>query len=64
MARWGRIDILHYNVGVSLAGGDASPLEITEAAFDRISAINLPRSQGHVAMVRAVRTRTTLYPSH
>ena len=24
--RWGRLDILHYNVGVSLAGGDASPL--------------------------------------
>src|SRR5579862_829176 len=21
-ARWGRIDILHYNVGISLAGGD------------------------------------------
>jgi NAD(P)-dependent dehydrogenase (short-subunit alcohol dehydrogenase family) len=40
-ARWGRIDVLHYNVGVSLAGGDASPLEITEEAFDRISAINL-----------------------
>jgi NAD(P)-dependent dehydrogenase (short-subunit alcohol dehydrogenase family) len=40
-ARWGRIDILHYNVGVSLAGGDASPLEITEEAFDRICAINL-----------------------
>jgi NAD(P)-dependent dehydrogenase (short-subunit alcohol dehydrogenase family) len=39
--RWGRIDILHYNVGVSLAGGDAGPLEITEEAFDRISAINL-----------------------
>jgi NAD(P)-dependent dehydrogenase (short-subunit alcohol dehydrogenase family) len=39
--RWGRIDILHNNVGVSLAGGDASPLEITEAAFDRVSAINL-----------------------
>lgn len=39
--RWGRIDILHYNVGVSLAGGDASPLEITEEAFDRICAINL-----------------------
>jgi NAD(P)-dependent dehydrogenase (short-subunit alcohol dehydrogenase family) len=39
--RWGRIDILHNNVGVSLGGGDASPLEITEAAFDRISAINL-----------------------
>jgi len=39
--RWGRIDILHYNVGISIAGGDASPLEITEEAFDRISAINL-----------------------
>ena len=39
--RWGRIDVLHYNVGVSLAGGDASLLEITEEAFDRICAINL-----------------------
>jgi NAD(P)-dependent dehydrogenase (short-subunit alcohol dehydrogenase family) len=39
--RWSRVDILHYNVGVSLAGGDASPLEITEEAFDRICAINL-----------------------
>jgi NAD(P)-dependent dehydrogenase (short-subunit alcohol dehydrogenase family) len=26
---------------VSIAGGDASPLEITEEAFDRVSAINL-----------------------
>src|SRR3546814_4391776 len=39
--RWGRIDILHYNVGVSVSGGDASPTEITEDAFDRIQAINL-----------------------
>ena len=39
--RWGRVDVLHNNVGLSLAGGDANPLEITEAAFDRISAINL-----------------------
>ena len=39
--RWQRIDILHNNVGVSIAGGDASPLEITEEAFDRVSAINL-----------------------
>ncbi len=39
--RWGRVDILHNNVGVSLAGGDAAPLEITEEAFDRVSAINL-----------------------
>ena len=39
--RWGRIDILHNNVGVSISGGDASPLEIGEEAFDRICAINL-----------------------
>jgi NAD(P)-dependent dehydrogenase (short-subunit alcohol dehydrogenase family) len=39
--RWGRIDILHNNVGLSIAGGDAPPLEITEDAFDRIYATNL-----------------------
>jgi NAD(P)-dependent dehydrogenase (short-subunit alcohol dehydrogenase family) len=39
--RWGRIDVLHYNVGVSIAGGDAPLDQITEAAFDRIAAINL-----------------------
>jgi NAD(P)-dependent dehydrogenase (short-subunit alcohol dehydrogenase family) len=39
--RWGRIDILHYNVGVSIAGGDAPLTEITEEAFDRIVALNL-----------------------
>ena len=38
---WGRIDVLHYNVGLSLAGGDARILEITEEAFDCVSAINL-----------------------
>src|SRR5205085_12355212 len=41
MKLWGRIDVLHNNVGVSLAGGDASPTEITEEAFDRVNAINL-----------------------
>jgi NAD(P)-dependent dehydrogenase (short-subunit alcohol dehydrogenase family) len=39
--RWGRIDILHYNVGVSIAGGDAPLDQITEVAFDRIATINL-----------------------
>jgi NAD(P)-dependent dehydrogenase (short-subunit alcohol dehydrogenase family) len=39
--RWGRVDILHNNVGVSIAGGDAPLLEITEEVFDRICAINL-----------------------
>jgi NAD(P)-dependent dehydrogenase (short-subunit alcohol dehydrogenase family) len=40
-ARWGRIDVLHYNVGVSIAGGDAPLDQVSEAAFDRIAAINL-----------------------
>ena len=39
--RWGRIDILHNNVGVSLSGGDAELDDITEEAFDRCTAINL-----------------------
>src|SRR5205085_3495068 len=34
--KWGRIDVLHYNVGFSIAGGDAPPTEITEEAFDKI----------------------------
>ncbi len=38
---WGSVDILHNNVGVSLAGGDAPVTEITEQAFDRVVAINL-----------------------
>jgi NAD(P)-dependent dehydrogenase (short-subunit alcohol dehydrogenase family) len=39
--KWGRLDILHNNVGVSIAGGDARIDELTEEAFDRVSAINL-----------------------
>lgn len=39
--RWGRIDVLHNNVGVSISGGDAELLDITEEAFDRCVAINL-----------------------
>jgi NAD(P)-dependent dehydrogenase (short-subunit alcohol dehydrogenase family) len=49
--RFGRVDILHYNVGVSIAGGDARPTEITEDAFDRICAINL---RGAVMAVKHV----------
>jgi len=40
-ARWGRIDILHNNVGVSLAGGDAELGSFTEEALERCVAINL-----------------------
>ena len=40
-ARCGRIDILHNNVGVSIAGGDKPLDELTEEAFDHVCAINL-----------------------
>ncbi|MBI5949734.1 MAG: SDR family oxidoreductase [Chloroflexi bacterium] len=39
--RFGRIDILHNNVGASLALGDATATELTVEAFDRIVAVNL-----------------------
>lgn len=39
--RWGRIDVLHYNVGMSVEGGDAPVTEITTEAFDRIVTVNL-----------------------
>ena len=37
----GGIDILHNNVGISLAGGDAEITEITVEAFDHCVAVNL-----------------------
>jgi len=39
--RRGRLDILHNNVGISVAGGDAEISKIEGEAFDRIMAINL-----------------------
>lgn len=39
--RWDRIDILHNNVGISIAGGDAPIEDIEAAAFDRITSVNL-----------------------
>ena len=38
---FGKIDILHNNVGVSIAGGDAEITQIQNDNFDRIMAINL-----------------------
>jgi NAD(P)-dependent dehydrogenase (short-subunit alcohol dehydrogenase family) len=38
---WGRIDVLHNNVGISIAAGDAAITAITLEAFDRIIAVNL-----------------------
>ena len=39
--RWGSLDVMYNNVGVSLAGGDAQLQEITEEAFDNVYRINL-----------------------
>ena len=39
--RYGRLDILHNNVGASLALGDAVATDLTVDAFDRIVAVNL-----------------------
>ena len=41
LERFGRLDILHNNVGASLALGDASATELTEAAFQRSFDVNL-----------------------
>lgn len=48
---WDRVDILHYNVGVSLAGGDKTMMEIGEEAFDNVNAINL---RGYIMAVKHV----------
>ncbi|MDP6346389.1 MAG: SDR family NAD(P)-dependent oxidoreductase [Alphaproteobacteria bacterium] len=39
--RWQRLDILHNNVGISIAGNDAPVTEITVEAFDHCVAVNL-----------------------
>jgi len=39
--KWRRVDILHYNVGISVEGEDAPVTEITTEAFDRIVQVNL-----------------------
>ena len=41
MARWGRIDILHYNVGISHAAGPQSIDTVTDEVFDLTNAVNL-----------------------
>lgn len=52
MARWGRIDILYYNVGVSVTAGEQTLDKITDEVFDRVMAINL---RGAVMAAKFVR---------
>ena len=39
--RVGQVDILHNNVGISVAGGDAPIEDITSEAFDLLINVNL-----------------------
>jgi NAD(P)-dependent dehydrogenase (short-subunit alcohol dehydrogenase family) len=39
--RWGRLDILHNNVGIGLVGGDAPVTDIAGDAFDHVMSVNL-----------------------
>jgi NAD(P)-dependent dehydrogenase (short-subunit alcohol dehydrogenase family) len=41
LAAWHRLDILHYNVGIYLAGGDAPILDIEAGAFSHVMDVNL-----------------------
>lgn len=52
LERWGRIDILHYNVGVSVMGGEQTLDKLTDETFDRVNAINL---RGAVMAAKFVR---------
>ncbi|WP_213232257.1 SDR family NAD(P)-dependent oxidoreductase [Caballeronia sp. NK8] len=58
--RWGSLDVLHNNVGVSLGGGDADLMDITEDKFDNICRINLRGTvfacKHAVAIMRAQRS--------
>ena len=38
---YGRLDVLHNNVGISIAGGDARVEDIEIEAFDRVTNVNL-----------------------
>jgi NAD(P)-dependent dehydrogenase (short-subunit alcohol dehydrogenase family) len=39
--QWGSLDVLHNNVGVSLAAGDSDLMDITEDKFDLVCSVNL-----------------------
>jgi NAD(P)-dependent dehydrogenase (short-subunit alcohol dehydrogenase family) len=41
LGEWGRVDVLHNNVGISIAGGDAVVEEIQAEAFDHLVDVNL-----------------------
>jgi len=61
-ARWGRLDILHNNVGVSIAGGDAALLEVAEAAFEHLC--HQPARDGDGLQSRATHHAQSAFERH
>ena len=41
LKRWGKIDILHYNVGISVVAGEQVLDKLTDDVFDFVNAVNL-----------------------
>ena len=67
VARFGRIDILHNNVGASLAVGDASAVDVSGEAFDNVIRVNLKSAllptKHVVPVMRAQRGGVIIYIS-
>jgi NAD(P)-dependent dehydrogenase (short-subunit alcohol dehydrogenase family) len=67
VARFGRIDILHNNVGVSLAAGDAPAVDVSSEAFDNVIRVNLKSAllptKHVVPVMRAQRSGVIIYIS-
>src|SRR5580704_4757329 len=64
---FGRIDILHNNVGASLAAGDASVVDVASDAFDNVLRVNLKSAllptKHAVPVMRAQRSGVITYIS-
>ena len=67
VAEFGRVDILHNNVGASLGAGDAPVVDVSSEAFDNVVKVNLKSallSTKHVLpAMRAQRSGVILYMS-
>lgn len=67
VARFERIDILHNNVGVSLAAGDAPVVDVASEAFDHVVRVNLKSAllptKHVVPVMRAQRGGVIIYIS-
>jgi len=53
--QWGRLDVLHNNVGVSLGGGDADLMDIDEEHFDFVCRVNHSPATSRLGLGRCQR---------